>query len=379
MERPSDLFLREKEKILFRVAKVSPEEDIDGVIESLRLVDFRCFEQVSLPVAAEGQIFVGENAQGKTSLLEAVCLLLRLQSPRARNVRQLIREGAAGFGLAGEVNGQSLQVRGDKKGLSLKLDGDEAASRRDYLEESGLVVWMGNDDLDLVRGGGESRRKYLDFLASQVDPEYREHWMRYRKALAGRNRYLKNLSPREPEVQAYTKLLVKHGTEIVKRRSMLCEQLTPRAAANHAAVSGKAEELGILYQDRAKGDLEAAFADVEERETRRGVTLAGPHRDDLKLSIMGRSAREYGSEGQQRTLALSLKLAQGEVLRERGNREPVYLIDDVFGELDTGRRNALMAQLPGDAQKLITTTNMDWWEGEKQLPVLKVIDGTLES
>ncbi|MDB4433690.1 DNA replication and repair protein RecF, partial [Akkermansiaceae bacterium] len=157
------------------------------------------------------------------------------------------------------------------------------------------------------------------------------------------------------------------------------EQLTPRAAANHAAVSGKAEELGILYQDRAKGDLEAAFADVEERETRRGVTLAGPHRDDLKLSIMGRSAREYGSEGQQRTLALSLKLAQGEVLRERGNREPVYLIDDVFGELDPGRRNALMAQLPGDAQKLITTTNMDWWEGEKQLPVLKVIDGTLES
>ena len=347
------------------------------MIKSLRLVDFRCFEQVSLPVASEGQVFVGENAQGKTSLLEAVCLLLRLQSPRARNVRQLIREGSAGFGIAGEVNGQSLQVRGDRKGLSLKMDGDESASRREYLAESGLVVWMGNDDLDLVRGGGESRRKYLDFLASQVDPEYREHWMRYRKALAGRNRYLKNLSPREPEVQAYTQLLIRHGAEIVQRRVALCEALTPRAASNHSAVSGKAEELGIFYQDRAKGDLEAAFADVEEREARRGVTLAGPHRDDLKLTIMGRAAREFGSEAQQRTLALSLKLAQGEVLRERGNREPVYLIDDVFGELDPGRRNALMAQLPEDAQKLITTTNMDWWEGEKRLPVRQVIGGTL--
>lgn len=340
-------------------------------------MDFRCFEQVSLPLGEEGQIFVGENAQGKTSLLEAVCLLLRLQSPRARQVRQLIREGAAGFGIAGEVNDQDLQVRGDRKGLSLKLDDDETASRKDYLAESGLVVWMGNDDLDLVRGGGESRRKYLDFLASQVDPEYREHWMRYRKALAGRNRYLKTLSPREPEVQAYTRLLIQHGAEIVRRRIALCEQLTPRAAANHAAVSGKAEEVGILYQDRAKGDLEAAFAEVEEREMRRGVTLAGPHRDDLKLGIAGRGAREYGSEGQQRTLALSLKLAQGEVLRERGNREPVYLIDDVFGELDLGRRNALMGQLPADAQKLITTTNMDWWNADERLPVVRVVGGML--
>jgi len=345
------------------------------VIESLRLVNFRCFEQVSVRLAAEGQIFVGENAQGKTSLLEAVCLLLRLQSPRARNVRQLIREGEDGFGIAGEVRDQSLQVRGDKKGLTLKLDGDESATRRDYLAESGLVVWMGNDDLDLVRGGGESRRKYLDFLASQVDPEYREHWVRYRKALAARNRYLKNLAPCEPEVQAYTRLLVKHGSEIITKRRALCEQLRPRAAANHAAVSGKSEELGMVYQDRSKGDLEAAFAEVEEREARRGVTLAGPQRDDLKLSIMGRAAREFGSEGQQRTLALSLKLAQGEVLRERGRCEPVYLIDDVFGELDPGRRNALMAQLPADAQKLITTTNMDWWEGERELPVSQVCDG----
>lgn len=348
------------------------------MIESLRVVDFRCFEQASIQLAPEGQVFVGENAQGKTSLLEAVCLLLRLQSPRARQVRQLIREGAGGFGIAGTSEGSDLQVRGDRKGLTLKCDGDDASSRRDYLAESGLVVWMGNDDLDLVRGGGESRRKYLDFLASQIDLEYRNHWMRYRKALASRNRYLKNLSPREPEVKAYTRLLIEHGTALVEIREALCAELTPRAALNHAGVSGKDEELGMTYQDKAKGDLEAAFAEVEEREIRRGVTLAGPHRDDLKLTICGRSAREFGSEGQQRTLALALKLAQGEVLRERGKREPVYLIDDVFGELDPSRRNALMDRVPENAQKLITTTNLDWWESSDKLPVSKVVNGTLE-
>lgn len=341
------------------------------------MVDFRCFEQASVALAPEGHVFVGDNAQGKTSLLEAVCLLMRLQSPRARQVRQLIREGAAGFGIAGTSSEHELQVRGDRKGLTLKCDGDDQVDRREYLEASGLVVWMGNDDLDLVRGGGESRRKYLDFLASQIDPEYRDHWMRYRKALASRNRYLKSLSPREPEVKAYTQLLIKHGAALVAIRESLCEVLTPRAAGNHAAVSGKEEKLGLLYVDRAKGDLEEAFAEVEEREIRRGVTLAGPHRDDLKLTISGRAAREFGSEGQQRTLALALKLAQGEVLRERGKREPVYLIDDVFGELDPRRRNALMARFPKDAQKLITTTTLEWWEDSEKLPTSQVVNGAL--
>ena len=156
--------------------------------ESLRLLNFRCFEEVSLSLAPEGGIFVGENAQGKTSLLEAVCLLLRLQSPRARQMRQLIREGSEGFGVAGESMGRSLQVRGDRKGLILRNEGEEVSSRRDYLSESGLVVWMGNGDLDLVRGGGEGRRRYLDFLASQIELEYRDHWNRYRKALSARNK-----------------------------------------------------------------------------------------------------------------------------------------------------------------------------------------------
>ena len=352
--------------------------DVLGVIESLRLLNFRCFEEVSLALAPEGGIFVGENAQGKTSLLEAVCLLLRLQSPRARQMRQLIREGSEGFGVAGESMGRSLQVRGDRKGLILRNEGEEVSSRRDYLSESGLVVWMGNGDLDLVRGGGEGRRRYLDFLASQIDLEYRDHWNRYRKALAARNKYLKTLPPGESAVRAYTRLLIEHGKEIIERRQKLCGELTPRALENQGAISGEREELEMVYQDRSKGDLEAAFAEAEESEMRRGITMAGPHRDDLKLTLGGRAARDFGSEGQQRTLELALKLAQGEVLKVRGQREPVYLIDDVFGELDPLRRNALMEKLPKEAQKLITTTHLGWWEQDgASLPVSEVSAGVV--
>lgn len=348
----------------FRVAKGCSRRDLAGVIDSLRVMNFRCFEQASLSLNPAGQVFVGENAQGKTSLLEAVCLLLRLQSPRARSTGQLIREGEKEFGIAGEAWESGLQVRGSRKGLTLKLDGGEVLSRREYLAGSGLVVWMGNEDLDLVRGGGESRRRYLDFIATQIDPEYRHHWSRYGKALKARNKYLKTLSARESAVMAYTTMLIEHGSEMIRRREELCERLTPSAIENQQEISGSREDLGLSYVDRSKGDLEAAFAEVEESETRRGITLAGPHRDDLKLVVGGRSARDFASEGQQRTLALALKLAQGEVLRAGGEREPVYLIDDVFGELDPGRRNALMGRLPQTAQKLITTTNLGWWEDE---------------
>ena len=341
-------------------------------------MNFRCFEQASLELSGSGKIFVGENAQGKTSLLEAVCLLLRLQSPRARQTRQLIREGADVFGIAGDAWGRNLQVRGDRNGLVLRADGEEVVSRRDYLDESGLVVWMGNEDLDLVRGGGESRRRFLDFIATQIDPDYRRHWNRYRKALSARNKYLKSYSAGEGVVTAYTRMLIEHGSEMIRLREELCDRLGPKAGENQKAISGQGEELGVTYQDRSKGDLKQAFAEVEDSETRRGVTLAGPHRDDVKLEIGGRKAKEFGSEGQQRTVALALKLAQGEILRELGNRPPIYLIDDVFGELDPRRRNALMQRLPGDSQKLITTTNLDWWDrGELELGVTTVKAGEL--
>lgn len=339
-------------------------------------MNFRCFEQASLSLDPAGRVFVGDNAQGKTSLLEAVCVLLRLQSPRARQTRQLIREGSEGFGVAGEWGETGLQVRGDRGGLALRVDGEEVTARRDYLAGSGLVVWMGNEDLELVRGGGASRRRFLDFMATQIDAEYRYHWGRYRKALAARNRYLKSYPAGDAVVATYTRMMVEDGTAMIRLRQELCERLGPLVERNQQMISGGGESLQLAYLDRSQGDLEAAFAKVEESETRRGITLAGPHRDEVRLTIAGRSARDFGSEGQQRTVALALKLAQGEILQERGRFSPVYLIDDIFGELDPARRNALMSLLPEKAQKLITTTNLDWWQRDEMgLAVSEVKQG----
>lgn len=332
------------------------------MIESLRVLNFRCFEQASLLLGGEGRIFVGENAQGKTSLLEAVCVLLRLQSPRAKQGRLMIREGADGFGIAGRAWGRDLKVLGERTGLKLQVEGEEVKSRREYLDESGLVVWMGNEDLELVRGGGSERRRYLDFLAMQVDARYREHWGRYGRALASRNRVLKTRGANDAMVRSFTGILIEHGAAMIQLREELCAELGPVASEYQRVMSGRGEDLVVRYLDRSKGDLAGEFERVAEAETRRGVTLAGPHRDEVVLTIGGRSARDFGSEGQQRTAALALKLGQGDLLQKRGKKVPVYLIDDVFGELDPGRRNALMSCLPKEAQKLVTTTHLDWWE-----------------
>ncbi|MES2707789.1 MAG: DNA replication and repair protein RecF [Verrucomicrobiota bacterium] len=353
-------------------------------LTSLRLRDFRCFEALSCPLAAEGEtLFTGDNAQGKTSILEAVCVLLRLQSPRTVSGKELVRFGAAGFGVAGTMDGGAEEGRelththtlagAERK---LLIDGEPARRPGDYLAASGLVVWMGNGDLELVSGSGEPRRRFLDFLGSQLFPEYRPALRAYEKALKQRNFLLKrDAAPAWAEIDAYTAVLAPHGETLLRLRASLLEKLAPHAAAAHAAIragdgagagggTGMASEaLSLTFQPG--GDPEHLSAQLHARradEARRRVTLHGPHRDDFLISLDGLPAATFASEGQQRTIALALKLAQATLLREARNQAPLLLLDDIFGELDPGRRNALLAALPTDSQKLITTTHLHWLE-----------------
>ncbi|MBJ7395423.1 MAG: hypothetical protein JHC76_05190 [Akkermansiaceae bacterium] len=164
------------------------------VLRSLRLIDFRCFHSLDLEVPAEGAILVGDNAQGKTSILEALCVLVRLHSPRTHRMATLGRLGAKGFGIAGDLWGTERQFRYSRDGLLMKVETETILSQTRYLEAGGLVVWMGNEDLELVRGPGEGRRRYLDFLGAQIDPAYRRSWSRYRRALRAKNLLLKRRS-----------------------------------------------------------------------------------------------------------------------------------------------------------------------------------------
>lgn len=330
------------------------------MIRTLRAVNFRCFSGLMLDLPEAGAVFTGDNAQGKTSILEAVCMLVRLQSPRTRKLPALGRIGATeGFGIAGEAWGSERRVRW-QRGLELAVEGEPRDGPGSYLADGGLIVWMGNEDLDLVRGAAESRRRYLDFVGSQLEPGYRTALARYRRALKAKNLLLKDPRAREDEIRSYEEVMIAAGDLLVAARTRLVELLAPRAGESQREVSGRDERLELEYRPAGGADLRAALEQARDRERRQRQSFVGPHRDDLLLTINGLAASEFASEGQQRTVALSLKLAQGEALAAARGSLPVYLIDDIFGELDPGRRNAVLRSLPAAAQKWITTTHLGW-------------------
>jgi DNA replication and repair protein RecF len=350
------------------------------VLQSLRLANFRCFSTLDLEVPAAGAILTGDNAQGKTSVLEAICVLVRLHSPRTHRLGVMGRIGEGGFGVAGDLWGQDRQVRHSRDGLVLKVDEEVRASQSGYLGDGGLVVWMGNEDLELVRGPGEARRRFLDFLGAQLDPAYRTAWSRYRRALRAKNLLLKEGRLRDAEIFAYEEILIEHGTVLLESRARLIDELAPLAAQAQRTMSGAEEPLTLRYLPGSGPDFRASLQQARERETRLRQAVVGPHRDELDLRLHGMPAADFASEGQQRTLALALKLAQGMLLERRGGKLPIYLLDDIFGELDPGRRNALMSHLPALAQKWITTTHLGWLQdvaAPAELARLQVAGGSV--
>jgi DNA replication and repair protein RecF len=330
-------------------------------------MDFRCFGSLDLEAPAAGVILLGDNAQGKTSVLEAICVLIRLHSPRSHRMATLARFGSKGFGVAGDPWGSERRVNHSCEGLLLKADDESRTGSNAYLQDGGLVVWMGNEDLDLIRGPGEGRRRYLDFIGAQINPNYRRSWSRYRRALRAKNLLLKDGRPRDAEILSYEEILAEHGTVLMETRARLIEELTPLAADAQRAVSGRDEPLTLHYLPASGPDIRESMLQARERETRLRQAVVGPHRDDLALRLHGMPAAEFASEGQQRTIALALKLAQGRLLEYRGGKAPIYLMDDIFGELDPNRRNALMSHLPPLAQKWITTTHINWLKETPEL------------
>lgn len=332
-------------------------------LTSLRLQDFRCYPALRCALSGGVTLFVGDNAQGKTSLLEAVCVLLRLQSPRCQGAKELARFGTEEFGVAGTLDGRELRHAGGARARELSINGAPSCRPADYLVASGLVVWMGNSDIELVSGSSEPRRRYLDFLGSQVFPEYREALRSYEKALRARNLLLRrDAVPPWRQVEAWSQVLVRHGAVVRRRRAELVTLLAPLAASAHRNISGSDELLALVYEPGCEDDFAAQLTQARGEEERRRVTFLGPHRDDVILAINGLPAARFASEGQQRTIALALKLAQASALTALGGSDPILLLDDIFGELDPRRRNALLRTLPPASQKLITATHLNWLE-----------------
>ena len=311
-------------------------------------------------VADRFNFFVGANGQGKTSILEGVCVLLRLQSQRSASLAPLIKMGTASFQASGQWDGHGLRFRYSR--LRRRIDFDEVEQRTaaEYLRLA-RVVWLANTDIELVRGGSEGRRRYLDFIGMQIEPRYRPALRAYERALRSRNALLKSPQPRPREIAAYDEPLISNGVALMAMRAALVERLRPAAAEAHEKISGGGESLRMEFSPGSTEDLADALAQSRAQELRLRQTVVGPHRDEIELWVEGMAAAQFASEGQQRTVALALKLAQAALfVSEPGAAAPLLLIDDVFGELDPDRRNALLAALPDGSQKLVTATNLDW-------------------
>ena len=314
------------------------------MISRLKLMDFRCYGSFSWQIPQQGAIILGNNARGKTSLLEAVCFLLRLQSPRTARTGPLVSHGKQSFGIRGELPGQIRRILWAPDAPDLRVNGEPRKDQRSYLADSYPVVWMGNDDLSLVQAGADARRKYMDFLGSQWHPGYRLALFSYRRALKTRNYLLKHRHRDKLQLDAYTRQLALHGTELRNLRAHLLALLAPHIALAYRNIGGRQEQVSIAYRASEEGDLYERLCASMDRDIRYGQTQNGPHRDDLDITLNGRNAAQFASEGQQRTTAISMKLAQSSLLTEETGHTPIHLIDDVFGELDPTRRIAFCSR-----------------------------------
>lgn len=349
------------------------------MLTALRLRNFRCYDTLRWEIPAEGAVLIGGNAQGKTSLLEAICFALTLHTPRASRLDRLTRHGAGHFGISLDTEeGTRRLVRENGQKLQMSVNGAARRDYADYLADARPVTWLGNGDRELVSGAAEKRRDFLDFLGAQWHPAYRAALQAYRKALKSRNALLRNPRRTRAALDSYAALLVRHGDVLTALRLQLLELLRPHIAHHHRAISGGSETPTLTYAASVTLPLAEALEQALPADERAGFTTAGPHRDDFLLTINGQAAADFASEGQQRTLAIALLLAQASLLQEETGHAPILLIDDIFGELDPARRLALLTALPEESQIFITTTHLSWMQDTPcPLPTLRVNDGKL--
>lgn len=332
----------------------------------LRLRDFRNYARLDMDFAPGFHLLVGDNAQGKTNILEAIYLMATLRSFRGVGGSQLIRHGRPGYFVGGRVVGQTehdIKIYWSARERKLSLDGQPVRRLSEYLGTLRAVAFC-TEDLQLVKGTGRSRRRFLDLLLSQTHAGYVTLLQRYAQALRSRNAVLKQRVIDERTLDSFSQELVKLGSEITSRRHELAPRISPLVRLAYRRISNDAEELQLEYQPSVKVDFAVELAQAASRERTYRSTWIGPHRDDVALLLDGKPAAQFGSEGQKRTLVIALKMAQAEYLSGLHGSPPLLLIDDVMGELDARRRSGLMPLLErsheAHGQVFMTCTGQNW-------------------
>jgi DNA replication and repair protein RecF len=354
----------------------------------VRLRNHRNYAQLDLSPGPGVNVFIGANGQGKTNLLEAVAMLALSSSPRARRELELVGPVAPVARIEAEVESGgitaelsiTLTVEGDRARRVIEVDG---VRRRAFdLPGRFRVTLFWPDDLGLVKAGPELRRRFLNQMLVQIQPGYARALAGLKRVLEQRNSLLKRIAAGEEDgdvLEVWNQELVQLGGEVVAARSAAVLELQPDAARYHAEIAG-GERLEIRYEGPPQDLAEAVHNSLAE-DLRRGSTTVGPHHDDLRLLLDGQEARAYSSQGQQRTAVVSLKLAEAALMARRTGERPVLLLDDVLSELDAERRAALLRQVAGEGQVIITSVEAGPFPPEliASAMVWTVHEGTIEA
>ncbi|MEM6251333.1 MAG: DNA replication/repair protein RecF [Cyanobacteria bacterium P01_D01_bin.156] len=373
-------------------------------LQSLHLKQFRNYGDQAVEFLAPKTILLGENAQGKSNLLEAVELLATLKSHRTSRDRDLVQNdeniAQVQASLKRELGVAALQLtlrRGSRR--TAIINGETLKRQQDFLGHLNAVQFSCLD-LDLVRGGPGIRRTWTDTLLMQLEPIYVHILQQYNQVLKQRNALFKHhakqhsaeeqLPPLDPtQLALWDAQLATLGTRVIRRRSRMLQRLIPIAQAWHQSISGSTEQLTIHYSPNVDLDsdnpveIQQAFLDQLKSRTMaehyQRTTLVGPHRDDIQFFINETPARQYGSQGQQRTLVLALKLSELQLIEEVVGEPPLLLLDDVLAELDLNRQNQLLETIQDRFQTLITTTHLGSFDAQwlKSSQILRVSQGHL--
>lgn len=346
-------------------------------LETIELSGFRNYQETALTFSDGVNVFLGQNAQGKTNMMESIYFLALARSHRTTSDKELINWEADFTRVSGKINS-----KGSTFPLAISLSNKGKQAKVNHLEQKKLSQYVGHlniilfapEDLELVKGSPAVRRQFIDRELGQMSAVYLHHLVSYQEILKQRNQYLKEYKASQSFDMVYldilTEQLATEGAEVLERRLNFTEKLNEWATPIQQDISQGKEKLDIQYKttlslsnDSQKSSIYRQLLDKYEeskqRELDRGTTIIGPHRDDLVFYVNDKNIQTYGSQGQQRTTALSVKLAEIELMKEMTGEYPVLLLDDVLSELDNYRQTHLLKTIEKKVQIFLTTTSLD--------------------
>lgn len=365
-------------------------------LNNINIFQFRNYDSLELSLKNGINIIYGENAQGKTNLLESIYVLALTKSHRSFIDNNLIQSGKVNSKIQGTVTDGvglpfQLEILINQKNKKIKIDQNEIKKVSDYISKMNIVIFY-PEDLELVKGSPGVRRRYMNLELSQMNSQYLNLYSEYNKILKMRNDYLKKFNKGLPIDMNYFDVInqyfIERAISIYQMRLQFINLLNKKIGNTFSKLSG-INGFNLKYKasiclDNLEPDvLRSLFVDklekLKDAEKRLGITLCGPHRDDFEFYIDDKNLKSYGSQGQQRMSVLALKLSEIEIFKEQTGKMPILLLDDVFSELDDNKKNNLLYYINQNIQTIITTTDLKNIDVSilKQAKLIKIENGII--